>query len=102
MEVKELRKPITAIDILRKHQMSIDHDGVVVGVSRQALDEVLTEYDSLVAKQKGMVLVPKEELQRWVNTLKARESYDYSAGLEEQGDRLLVRIETLIARAKEE
>ena len=37
-DVEKLRK---AIEALREHQQQLDHDGVMVGVSRQALDEVL-------------------------------------------------------------
>jgi len=34
--------PTLAIDQLRNHQTQLDMDGVMVGVSRQAIDEVLT------------------------------------------------------------
>lgn len=36
--------PALAIEELRCHQTQMDMDGVMVGVSRQALDEVLTYY----------------------------------------------------------
>ena len=40
---------VTALEVLRKRQRQLDFDGVEVGVSRQALDEVLDEIDRLRA-----------------------------------------------------
>ena len=34
---------VTAVDVLRDHQQQLDMDGVMVGVSRQAIDEVLID-----------------------------------------------------------
>lgn len=39
-------KPTEAIEALKKYQKQLDADGIMVGVSRQALDEVL-EYLSV-------------------------------------------------------
>lgn len=38
-----------AIEQLKTHQTQLDQDGVMVGVSRQALDEALALTDNLVA-----------------------------------------------------
>lgn len=38
-----------ATEVLRNHQGQADQDGVMVIVSRQAIDETLTEYANLVA-----------------------------------------------------
>ena len=35
-------KPVAAIEALRSHQIQLDQDGIQVGVSRQALEEVLS------------------------------------------------------------
>ena len=46
-------KPIAAIEQLTMHQQQLDMDGVFVGVSRQALDELLayvTRADGWIAK----------------------------------------------------
>ncbi len=40
------REPAEAIEQLRNHQQQIDEDGTFVGVSRQALDEVLAYLDA--------------------------------------------------------
>ena len=45
LEVKELRKTLTAVEVLKKYQKQLDPDGAEVGVSRQALDEVLKELE---------------------------------------------------------
>ena len=42
-------EPTTAWDHLRYVQRQLDQDGVEVGVSRQAIDETLTEFDRLTA-----------------------------------------------------
>jgi hypothetical protein len=39
-----------AVDALRNHQQQLDRDGVFVGVSRQALDEMLAWYDEAAAR----------------------------------------------------
>ena len=36
-----------ATEQLRTHQEQLDADGIMVGVSRQAIDETLTELDNL-------------------------------------------------------
>ena len=38
---------MTAIEALKKYQKQLDAEGVEVGVSRQALDEVLHDYEQL-------------------------------------------------------
>ena len=38
---------LTAVNVLKNHQKQIDADGNMVGVSRQALDEVLNLVDEL-------------------------------------------------------
>lgn len=38
-----------AYDTLRNHQEQADMDGVMVKVSRQALDEILDEYDEMLS-----------------------------------------------------
>lgn len=40
-------KVYTAIDVLKDHQRQLDPDGIEVGVSRQALDEVIVECNTL-------------------------------------------------------
>lgn len=44
--------PQTAFENLRNCQRQLDMDGCEVGVSRQALDEVLAEYEALLAELK--------------------------------------------------
>lgn len=44
-EIAEL--PVAAIEQLRDHQRQLDEDGTFVGVSRQAIDEVLTYITAL-------------------------------------------------------
>ena len=39
--------PFGALNALRNAQQQLDGDGVIVGVSRQALDELLAAYDTL-------------------------------------------------------
>lgn len=39
------RPPADALDQLRNHQKQLDMDGVMVGVSRQALEEVLATFN---------------------------------------------------------
>jgi len=39
-----------AFDELKKHQRQLDHEGMEVGVSRQALDEMLEGYEAAVTK----------------------------------------------------
>ena len=41
-QLRELAIPSGAIDQLTNHQTQLDVDGIFVGVSRQALDELLT------------------------------------------------------------
>jgi hypothetical protein len=41
---------MTAIEVLRKYQKQLDPEGIEVGVSRQALDEVLDTIESLQAR----------------------------------------------------
>lgn len=43
-----------ASDNLRTNQKQLDMDGCMVGVSREALETVLTERDSLLAALKGL------------------------------------------------
>lgn len=45
--------PALAIDQLRNHQTQLDMDGVMVGVSRQAIDEVLTYFASPPRTEEG-------------------------------------------------
>ena len=40
----------TAADVLERFQQQLDADGVMVGVSRQALNEVLADYRAQAAK----------------------------------------------------
>ncbi len=46
---------VTAVDVLRDHQQQLDMDGVMVGVSRQAIDEVLTELATLRAQNAALI-----------------------------------------------
>ena len=48
---------VTAVDVLRDHQQQLDMDGVMVGVSRQAIDEVLTELATLRAQNAALQTV---------------------------------------------
>lgn len=54
-EVVEALKAIPqgAIDALRNNQRQLDMDGVEVGVSRQAIDEVLVGIDAALQKLEG-------------------------------------------------
>lgn len=45
---------VTAADVLHDHQQQLDMDGVMVGVSRQAVDEVLAELATLRAENELM------------------------------------------------
>ena len=47
-----------AIDNLRNNQQQLDQDGVMVGVSRQALDEVLAHIDA-----------QRDEMVEWINAM---------------------------------
>jgi hypothetical protein len=40
---------------LKSHQRQLDMDGVEVGVSRQALDETLSEYQDMLAALKAFI-----------------------------------------------
>jgi len=44
-----LSEPTEAMQNLREHQTQLDQDGCFVGVSRQALTEVLDHYAALIA-----------------------------------------------------
>lgn len=37
---------MNVIEVLRDHQQQLDPDGIMVGVSRQALDEVLDDFEN--------------------------------------------------------
>ena len=39
-----MSSPISALDAVRHHRTQIDEDGTLIGVSRQALDEVIADY----------------------------------------------------------
>lgn len=52
--VEALRSTLTpAIDQLRNHQTQLDMDGIQVGVSRQAIDEVLAGLDAALSRLEG-------------------------------------------------
>lgn len=56
METTDLvERPDAAIEQLANHQEQLDFDGVMVGVSRQALDEVLAYVAALQARVSKLV-----------------------------------------------
>lgn len=54
-----------AIQNLRESQQQLDMDGIIVGVSRQALEEVLAEVDRLRAQAPGWRTLTADEVE-WV------------------------------------
>ena len=44
----------TALDVLKNEQQQVDMDGVMAGVSRQALDEVIKDYELLQQRNKAL------------------------------------------------
>lgn len=56
-----------ALDALRTGQRQLDQDGVFVGVSRQALDEVLTHIAALAVALDKSQTIPDHEHLTWDN-----------------------------------
>lgn len=87
---------VTAVDVLRDHQHQLDADGVMVGVSRQAIDEVLAERETLLTAVREMRSVLKQ-LNYWFD---ADEEFLAAMSSDELADhnRQVAKISTVLTK----